>query len=105
MHHIINRLFQKRGIKDINDLDEQERKTYEGWQAVLSKEELTTQDIKNFCQQQVELIETRWADYGIDQTKKAELIPYHTIYTTLLKVVDSPRIQREILEKNLSQLL
>lgn len=105
MHELLQKLFRKRGIETIDQLDKEEQKTFKDWQSVLSKEELTTKDIKNFCQSQVELIESRWADYGLDQSKKAELIPYHTVYQKLIKVVDSPKQMRESLEKNLQQLL
>lgn len=102
---LLSKLLQKRNIKDISDLDEDEQKTYESWQSTLSKNELTIDDIKAFCLQYVDAIEVRWADYGIDQSKKAELIPYHSFCKTILKVVDSPKAQREALEKNLEQLL
>ena len=104
MYEILQRLLTKRGIK-AEDLDGEEKKTFEGWQAVLSKEELTTEDIKNFCSQQLTVIETKWADYSVEQSKKAELIPYHHVYKTLLNVVDSPKKVREALEQNLLQLL
>ena len=104
MHELLRRLLAKREIK-IENLDQEEKKTFEGWQAVLSKEELTIEDIKNFCQSQVVLIESKWADYGLEQSKKAELISYYHVYRTLLKVVDSPKQMRENLEKNLLQLL
>ena len=105
MHNLLKKILNKRGINDIEQLDVEEKKTFESWNSVLGKDSLTIEDIKDFCQQQVELIENKWADYGIEQSKKAELIPYHTIYSTLLKVVDSPKAQREALERNLQQLL
>ena len=104
MFEILNRILHKRGVT-LDELDKEERKTFEEWQAVLSKEELTVKDIKNFCEQQLAIIENKWGDYGLEQARKAELIPYHHIYSTLKKVVDSPKQIRESLEKNLQQLL
>ena len=104
MKDILNRLLGKRNLK-VEELDKEERKTFEEWDKVLSKEELTTQDIKIFCQQYLDKIETLWADYGIEQSSKAELIPYHSFCKTILKVVDSPKAQREALERHLEQLL
>lgn len=105
MHSLLTRLFQKRKIEKFNDLDEVEKKTFKDWEAVLSKEELTLTDVKNFCQHQVNTIEGMWKDYNTTQVKKAELIPYHTVYQTLLKAIDSPKEARSALEKNLLQIL
>lgn len=105
MHNLLTRLFQKRGISKFDDLDEAEKKTYEDWQAVLSKDELTLSDVKSFCQHQISTIEGMWKDYNTTQVKKAELIPYHTVYKTLLTAIDSPKVAREALEKNLQQIL
>ena len=104
MIDILNQLLQKRGVK-YDDLREEEKTQFEQWKLVLTKDELTTQDIKNFCQQQVDIVNGKWQDLNLEQAKKAELIPYYTIYSLLLKVLDSPKEAREALEKNLRQLL
>ena len=105
MHQLIDKLFQKRGIKNINELDPEEKATFDGWNKVLSKDELTLEDVKEFCKSQVEIIEGKWKDLEMEQTKKSEMIPYHTVYRTLLSVIDSPKVAREALEKQLEQLL
>lgn len=105
MHKLLEKLFHKRGIKDFNELDQEEKQTFENWQSILSKEELTLSDVKEFCQVQLDVIEGKWKDYNIDNTKKAELIPYHTCYKTLFLAIGSPRSARENLEKTLIQLL
>lgn len=104
MKDIIHRILNKRGLK-LEELSVEEKETYETWNAVLSKDQLTTEDIKNFCQSQVDVIEGKWADLNVEQSKKAEMIPYHTVYNLLLKVIDSPKEARNALEKNLQQLL
>ena len=103
MHNLIEKLFRKRGIEDINTLDPEEKQTFEEWEAVLTKEELTTEEIKKFIQSQINIIEGKWADYN--QFKKAHLIPYHTCYKLLLAAISSPRSARESLEKNIVQLI
>ena len=105
MHDILTRLLNKRDIRSVDELDKEEKFQFESWQAVLSKDELTTKDIKNFCQQQVDIINGKWQDLSLEQARKAELIPYYTIYNLLLKVIDSPKEAKESLEKNLVQLL
>ena len=104
MLDILSKLLQKRGVK-YEELHEDEKVQFEQWKLVLTKDELSTQDIKNFCQQQVDVIESKWQDLNLEQIKKAELIPYHTVYNLLLKVIDSPKEAKEALEKNLQQLI
>ena len=105
MKDILGQLLRKRGLDSIEELDKEEKDTFENWQATLSKEELTIEDVKKFCQSQVDVIEGKWQDLNIEQTKKAELIPYHTVYNLLLKVIDSPKEAKEALEKHLNQLI
>jgi mRNA-degrading endonuclease HigB of HigAB toxin-antitoxin module len=105
MNFLLEKLFNKRGIKDTTQLTKEERQDFDNWTAILSKEELTTEDIKEFCKSQVDIIEGKWSDLNIENSKKAELIPYHTVYSVLLKVIDSPRLAREQLEKQLNELL
>ena len=105
MQNIIWRLLKKKGIESLDELDSEEKVVFDQWQAVLSKEELTLPDVKEFCKIQCEVIKQKWADYSIDQAKKAELLPYFTVYNSLLTVIDSPREARESLERHLESLI
>ena len=104
-HDLIAKLMRKRGIDSVNDLDEVEKKTFDDWQKVLSKEELTLPDVKEFCASQITIIENKWSDYNLEDSKKQSLIPYHTVYKSILKAIDSPKEARQALEKNLMQLV
>lgn len=105
MKDILTRLFKKRGIKSFEDLDNEEKSTYEQWEKILSKEEFTMEDLKMFCRGQIDTIETKWSDLNLDKDKKASFIPYHTVYKAILRAIDSPKVAREALEKNLIQLI
>jgi len=105
MHTLLTRLFEKRGIKDANDLSEEEKVWFDSRQAILSKEKLEIEDIKNFCLNQLSVIESKWSDYNIDKDKKAELLPYYTVYKALVRAFDSPQQARQALEQELNQLL
>lgn len=104
MQNPLARFLQKRGISSPNELSPEEKQTFESWQLVLNKEKLTTEDIEQFCKGQLSVIEGKWSDLNLEQSKKAELIPYHTVYRTLLSAITSPLVAREALEKNLIQL-
>lgn len=101
---ILGDILTKRKLK-FDELSQEEQQTFKEWQLVLNKEELTTEDIKNFCRNQLEVIEGKWADLNLDQEKKAQLIPYHTVYKLLLMAIEAPKSAKEALEKNLLQLI
>lgn len=105
MHKLIHKLLDKRGISDVRSLSREEKETFESWQTILNKEELTVEDIKKFCQSQIDVIENKWKDLNETNQKKAELISYHTVYKTLLSAIDAPKAMREALEIQLQQLL
>lgn len=104
---ILSKLLQKRGIEKIDDLDEVEKKTYQEWHRVLSKEKLTIEDIEEFCQNQVNGIELKWKELDWVESREQQIrsITAHTIYKTLLGVIKSPQVEREQLEKYLEDLI
>lgn len=105
MNILLTKYLEKLGIKNPNELKTEERVIFDNWQTILSKETLALEDIKQFCQTQVSIIESKWSDYNLEQVKKAELIPYHTVYKTLLVTIDSPKAVRVALENQLNQLI
>lgn len=104
MHYLLENLLGKRGVKD-TELTPEERDWFSNQERILSKEELTTEDIKIFCERQIQVIEGKWSDLTTDRNKKAELIPYHTVYKLLLGAIDSPKSAREAVEIQLNQLI
>lgn len=104
MHSLLTRLLQKRGVPGPEKLDQEERKDFDRWQAVLSKRELGIEEIKEFCATQVKIIEMKWRDYESSQEKKNSLIPYHCVYKTLLEAIGAPEVERQAMEAYLNQL-
>ena len=101
---LIDRLLQKRGLT-IDELEPEERTQIDEWKRKLDKEELTIEDLKEFIKQQLGIIKGKWSDYNLEQSKKNELLPYFTVYETLLAAIDSPRSEREAIESHLNQLI
>ena len=110
---ILDLFLKKQGVKDPNELDNipnpdgspTEREVFEKYKKILSKEELTLDDFKQFLAAQISVIEGKWRDLNLEQNKKAELIPYHTVYKTLEQVISSPLAEREQLINYLTQLI
>lgn len=105
MHSLIERLLQKRGIKNPTELQPDEKQTFDHWQSILSKEQLTTDDIVTFIKTQIGVIEGKWKDLEVSTAKKADLIPYHVVYKMLLSAIESPTHAKKALEIQLNQLL
>ncbi len=103
--NIVDKIFKKRGIKDRTELSKEEQSTLSMYERILSKKELTLADLKEFILGRIAQIEGRWSDQNFDNAKKAELIPQHTVYKTILKALDAPQLEREALERSLLSML
>ena len=105
MKGILQKLLARNGIESFDKLDEEEKSTYRNWDRILSKEELTIDDLKFFLKTQVGIIEAKWKDYGTAREKKEELLPYYTVYKALLDAIGAPQQEREALEAYLVRQL
>lgn len=103
MHNILAKIFQKRGIKSADELTRDERATFDMYEAILARNEMTLADLKEFMGAQISIIENKWRDLNLAQEKKAELVPYHTVYKVILQAIDAPQAERVALEKLLVQ--
>lgn len=99
---ILGKIFAKEGIKDASELKGEEREIYEQYKRILDKPEITIEDLKLWLKNQIRIIEAKWKDYNTED--KAALIPYHTIYRSLLDLIESQQTERETLEQYLAQL-
>lgn len=105
MSNWISELFKKRGIKSVSELSPDERQTFDEYRLILSKGEMTVDGIKNFCENQIKRIEATWQNLDNLEKKNERLVIQHTVYSTLLKVIAAPKIEREQLEKRLEDLI
>ena len=106
MHLLLTKYLKRIGIKDIKDLSGEEKQTFEKWNQILSDdEEVNVGKIERFCEAQMEIIETQWKNMDNQSLKNERLIIAHTIYSTLLKVIRSPKIERITLEEYLTKLI
>lgn len=105
MHALLEKFLKNKGINEVKNLTPEEKEVFDGYAKILSKKDVTISDIEEFCRNQVGLIEMKWRDYDIPAEKKAEFIPYHTVYKSLLAVIKSPQVAREQLERYLNEML
>lgn len=100
----IDKLLSKRGIKNEEDLSIEERQTLQKYRSILSGEKISVENIKTFCQAQVNLIQTKFADNPrIDDDVYLKACLH--VYLNIIKAIEAPELEREILEKHLEQLV
>jgi len=110
MHNILLRLLEKRNIKkedlkyDENPLLNEKQKFAE-WDRVLSEGEINADKIKEFCKNQIKIIELQWKNLDNDTQKNERLIVFHTVYSVLVNLIEAPQTEKENLEKYLTELL
>ena len=106
MHSLLSKLLIKRGIENEKDLSKEEKEWFSEKERILSlKDDVSSEDIKKFCETQVKVIEDQWKNLDNTVTKNERLIVIHTVYSTLLKAIGSSKVEREILEDYLTQLI
>lgn len=113
MLEILKNFLRSKGVESVDKLDNTpnpdgsptELDVFENYRKVLDKEELTVEDIKIFLAQQIGIIESQWKKLDLPQTRKAELIPYHTVYKTLESAISAPLAERAQLENHLTSLI
>ena len=105
MHFLLEKLFKKRGIKDINDLDQAEKETYDKWEKILGESEMTVDKIKEFCQSQLNVIEEQLKSFDNTLQKNERLVIYFNVYKAIMDLTKSPVAERESLIKYLNQLI
>ena len=105
MHNLLLRLLKKRKIENVEDLDKDEKADFDRWNRILSEGEISVEKIAEFCGNQIKLIEMQWKNLDNDIKKNERLIISHTIYSTLVNLIESPQAEKENLEKYLVELL
>lgn len=104
MHHLLQRLLKKRGL-EVDHLEGSEKETFDNYNKVLSQGEVSVEKIKEFCENQVRLIEGKWKNFDNSSEKNDRLIVQHSVYKTILQVFEAPTRERENLEKYLVDLI
>lgn len=105
MHPLLRKLLNFRNLPDTSSLKKEEKQTYDDWQRILSTGVISVDKIKEFCQNQIQMIQAQWRNLDNNKDKNSRLIVMHTVYTNLLSLIDSPNKERENLEKFLISLV
>jgi hypothetical protein len=105
MHILLEKLFKKRGIEKVEDLSSEEKAQFDSWHRVLTNEPVTIPKLKEFLASQKSLIEAEFGEISNSSQKNDRLVLQHAIYSKLLRVIDADKLERESLEKYLTNLI
>ena len=105
MHPLLEKLLKKRGIKDVSELQKDEKVDFDKWQNIFDEGDITVDKISGFCNNQIDLIENQWKDLNISKERIERLVLLHNVYKTLYNLITGPKTGRESLERYLDQLL
>lgn len=105
MNPLLEKLLRKKNVNNVSDLSDDEKSTYDNWQKILSEGEITVDKIRDFCKVQKKLIEGQYSNADNTDKKDNILKASLGIYNALIGLIESPKAEREALEKYLNQLI
>ena len=104
MHQLLDKILNRRGIKNISELSGEEKNTFDKWESVLTGE-ITTEKIREFCiQQRAKMIDEELGNFNNSERKDNFIKAIIHVYSKLIKLIDSPEVERKSLERYLDQL-
>lgn len=98
---ILPALLEKRGV-ELKDLSPEEQAQYSQWKSILSGANVTIDSLKEFCQSQIRIIESKCD--GVNPLTTLQQACIH-VYVNLLKAIEAPEAERESLERYLTQII
>jgi len=114
MHPLITKLLQKKKFDSLEEVSDEpmpdgtpnEKETIENWQRILSSnEEVTVENIKEFCQNQLKEIEGQMKSLDNTARKNDRLLILFSVYKAIGGALEAPQQEREALEQYLTGLL
>lgn len=101
---MLDKILEKIGIKSYEDLNEEEKKTYREWEKILSKGEITIEELKKFIINQITVLELQILNPDNSKEKDVFLKSQLRILRVLLGFIESPKKSREWLEGYLKSI-
>lgn len=105
MNTLLAKWLDKLKVKNVNDLSSEEKATFDKWESILSEGEMTVDKIKEFCKTQKAIIETQYSNPDNSSKKDSVLKASLGFYNALIGIIESPKAEKEALEKHLIQLI
>lgn len=103
MHQLLEKLLKKRNV-EVKDLTPEEKVDFDKWQRILT-EDVSVDSVSKFCRAQLDMIEMQMRDLNTSKEKLERLVVLFSVYSALNKLLNSPKAEREVLEKYLNSML
>lgn|SRR3990167_9529004 len=105
MHSLLSKLLQKRNIKHVDELSNEEKDQFQRWQSVLTGERVTVDKVDLFIKGQIASIESQMKNLDNTPQKNERLILLFSVYKAISEALKAPEKEREVLEQYLTSLL
>ena len=105
MHSLIEQIFNRRGIKDVQELKGEELKTYQAWMQILAKPDTTIDDLKRVLPIETERVSEELRKYDNGERKELYLKAYANLLSFFTTLITQPEKQRNELKAQLEQML
>jgi hypothetical protein len=102
---MLEKFLKKIGVSSFTELNEEERRTYQDWEASLSGRRLTDEDVKRFLDE--ELAQAIYRLTEVNLTKDDEI--FRKVEVRLIKKIQAflngPEVEKEYTKRSIEQLL
>jgi 5-bromo-4-chloroindolyl phosphate hydrolysis protein len=99
---LLDQLLEKLGLK-FENLSKEERATYVEWAKILSKTDITIEDLKKVLPKELERANTELRNYENLPKKQVFYQAYASLLATLTQMIVTPASQRQALQAHLKK--
>lgn len=99
----ISSILAKVGIKSIDDLKPSEQATYRAWSAILSKPDVSIEDLKTLLPKELERAHSELRNFENSEKKDLFYKAYTQLCENITKMITAPAKEREQLKAMLKQ--
>lgn len=104
MNPLLEDYLKKQGV-EVDQLDTEEKATFDQWRAVLDGTEMSVETILTFIESQLSLIDRLLRDLDNKPLKNERLLMQQVIFKMIQAMIKAPNKERELLQAKLTSLL
>ena len=103
--NILEKYLKKIGVNSFTELNEEEKETYKEWEESVSGRKLTDEDVQTFLNQELQTAILRLTEVNLSKEDEVFRKCEVKMIQKILKFLDGPRIEKELLEKQIGRRL
>jgi len=105
MINILDKILQKRGVKEFSELTQEEKDTYRDWDNILRGRKLTDEEVESFLKDEEEATVKLLIDQNLNERQDIFLKMKLDMVRKILHFLNGPELEKKTLENNLKQLI